>query len=151
MLKYFTLLHCLLYFGFSQITAQNHLNWGFSYDKLNSRILIKGTIDKGWHLYSQKTPANAGPIPVSISINKQKGTKLIGKFEEKLQPHEIFDANFDSQVYLFENTYLAEQKIKIKKTKTQHLKQLNGSVLYMVCDDSRCMPPIEVPFTIQLK
>ena len=86
-----------------------------------------------------------------ISINKQKGTKLIGKFEEKLQPHEIFDANFDSQVYLFENTYLAEQKIKIKKTKTQHLKQLNGSVLYMVCDDSRCMPPIEVPFTIQLK
>ena len=151
MLKYFTLLHCLLYFGFSQITAQNHLNWEFSYDKLNSRILIKGTIDKGWHLYSQKTPANAGPIPVSISINKQKGTKLIGKFEEKLQPHEIFDANFDSQVYLFENTYLAEQKIKIKKTKTQHLKQLNGSVLYMVCDDSRCMPPIEVPFTIQLK
>ena len=151
MLKYFTLLHCLLYFGFSQITAQNHLNWEFSYDKLNSRILIKATIDKGWHLYSQKTPANAGPIPVSISINKQKGTKLIGKFEEKLQPHEIFDANFDSQVYLFENTYIAEQKIKIKKTKTQHLKQLNGSVLYMVCDDSRCMPPIEVPFTIQLK
>lgn len=153
MLKYIALLHCLFYIGFSQLTAQNHLSWEFSYDKLNASIVIKGTIDKGWHLYSQKTPANAGPIPVSISIAKQKGTKLIGKFEEKLEPHEIFDVNFDSQVYLFENTYLAEQKIKIKikKTKTQHLKQLNGSVLYMVCDDTRCMPPIEVPFTIQLK
>ena len=151
MLKYFALLHCLLYFGFSQITAQNHLSWEFSYDKLNSSIVIKGTIDKGWHLYSQKTPVSAGPIPVSISIDKQKGTKLIGKFEEKLQPHEIFDVNFDSQVYLFENTYLAEQKIKLKKSKNQHLKQLTGSVLYMVCDDSRCMPPIEVTFTIQLK
>ena len=151
MLKYFTLLHCLLYFGFSQITAQNHLNWEFSYDKLNSRILIKGTIDKGWHLYSQKTPANAGPIPVSISIDKQKGTKLIGKCEEKLEPNEIFDVNFDSQVYLFENTYLAEQKIKLKKAKNQHLKQLKGSVLYMVCDETKCLPPIEVPFTIQLK
>ena len=151
MLKYFALLHCLFYIGFSQLTAQNHLSWEFSYDKLNASIVIKGTIDKGWHLYSQKTPANAGPIPVSISIAKQKGTKLIGKFEEKLDPHEIFDANFDSQVYLFENTYLAEQKIKIKKTKTQHLKQLNGSVLYMVCDETKCLPPIEVPFTIQLK
>ena len=151
MLKYFALLHCLFYFGFSQLTAQNHLTWNFSYDKSSKKIIIKGTIDKGWHLYSQKTPANAGPIPVSISIDKQKGTKLIGKFEEKLEPHEIFDVNFDSQVYLFENTYLAEQKIKIKKTKTQHLKQLNGSVLYMVCDDSRCMPPIEVPFTITIK
>ena len=151
MLKYFALLHCLFYIGFSQLTAQNHLSWEFSYDKLNASIVIKGTIDNGWHLYSQKTPANAGPIPVSISIDKQKGTKLIGKCEEKLEPHEIFDVNFDSQVYLFENTYLAEQKIKIKKTKTQHLKQLNGSVLYMVCDDTRCMPPIEVPFTITIK
>jgi len=151
MLKYFALLHCLFYIGFSQLTAQNHLSWEFSYDKLNASIVIKGTIDKGWHLYSQKTPANAGPIPVSISIAKQKGIKLIGKCEEKLEPHEIFDVNFDSQVYLFENTYLAEQKIKIKKPKNQQLKQLNGSVLYMVCDDARCMPPIEVPFTIQLK
>ena len=151
MLKYFALLHCLFYIGFSQLTAQNHLTWNFSYDKSSKKIIIKGTIDKGWHLYSQKTPANAGPIPVSISIAKQKGIKLIGKCEEKLEPHEIFDVNFDSQVYLFENKYLAEQKIKIKKTKTQHLKQLNGSVLYMVCDDSRCMPPIEVPFTITIK
>jgi thiol:disulfide interchange protein DsbD len=89
---------------------------------MNSNIVITGTIDEGWHLYSQKTPANAGPIPVSISIAKQKGTKLIGKFEEKLEPHEIFDVNFDSQVYLFENTYLAEQKIKIKKNENSTFK-----------------------------
>ena len=145
----------ILFFFFLQCTslliAQNHVTWSFTYDNVNLNILINGTIDEGWHLYSQKTPANAGPIPVSISIDKQKGTKLIGKFEEKLEPHEIFDVNFDSQVYLFENTYIAEQKIKIKKTKTQHLKQLNGSVLYMDCDETKCLPPIEVPFTIQLK
>ena len=145
----------ILFFFFLQcsslLIAQNHVTWSFTYDNVNSNILINGTIDEGWHLYSQKTPANSGPIPVTVNINKKNGLKLIGKCEEKLIPHEIFDVNFDSQVYLFENKYLAEQKIKIKKTKTQHLKQLNGSVLYMVCDDSRCMPPIEVPFTIQLK
>ena len=126
--------------------AQNHVSWEFSYDKLSSSILVKGIIDEGWHLYSQKTPANSGPIPVTINITKKKGLKLIGEFQEKLEPHEIFDVNFDSKVYLFENSYLSYQKIKSK-----NIYQLNGSINYMVCDDTRCLPPIDVIFAIQLK
>ncbi len=123
--------------------AQNHVSWEFSYDKLSSSILVKGIIDEGWHLYSQKTPANSGPIPVTINITKKKDLKLIGKFQEKLEPHEIFDVNFDSKVYLFEYSYLAYQKIKIKNTN-----QIIGNVQYMVCNDTQCLPPIEVPFTL---
>ena len=123
--------------------AQNHVSWEFSYDKLSSSILVKGIIDEGWHLYSQKTPANSGPIPVTINITKKKGLILIGKFQEKLEPHEIFDVNFDSKVYLFELSYLAYQKIKIKNTN-----QIIGNVQYMVCNDTQCLPPIEVPFTL---
>jgi hypothetical protein len=126
--------------------AQNHVSWEFSYDKLNSSILVKGIIDEGWHLYSQKTPANSGPIPVTINITKKKGLKLIGKCEEKIEPHEIFDVNFDSKVYLFEHSYLASQKIKLKNTN-----QIIGNVQYMVCNDTQCLPPIEVPFTITIK
>jgi hypothetical protein len=123
--------------------AQNHVSWEFSYDKLSSSILVIGIIDEGWHLYSQKTPANSGPIPVTINITKKKNLKLIGKFQEKLEPHEIFDVNFDSKVYLFEYSYLAYQKIKIKNTN-----QIIGNVQYMVCNDTQCLPPIEVPFTL---
>jgi thiol:disulfide interchange protein DsbD len=139
-----------LFFFFLQCTslliAQNHVNWSFAYDNVNSNIVITGTIDEGWHLYSQKTPANSGPIPVSISIDKQKGIKLIGKCEEKLVPHEIFDVNFDSKVYLFENSYLASQIIKLKNTN-----QIKGNVQYMVCNDTQCLPPIEVPFALIIK
>ena len=138
----FTLVFFFLQFT-SLLFAQNHVTWSFNYDNLNSNILIKGTIEDGWHLYSQKTPANSGPIPVTVYINKKKGLKLIGKCEEKIEPHEIFDVNFDSKVYLFENSYLAYQKIKLKNTN-----QIKGSVQYMVCDDTRCLPPIEVPFTL---
>jgi hypothetical protein len=137
----------ILFFLFLQYTSllvsQNHVAWSFTYDNVNSNILIKGTIDEGWHLYSQKTPANSGPIPVSISIYKQKGIKLISKCEEKLVPYEIFDVNFDSRVYLFEHSYLAYQKIKLKNTN-----QIKGSVQYMVCNETQCLPPIEVPFAI---
>ena len=137
----------ILFFFFLQcsslLIAQNHVTWSFTYDNVNSNILINGTIDEGWHLYSQKTPANSGPIPVTVNINKKNGLKLIGKCEEKIEPHEIFDVNFESKVYLFENSYLSCQKIRLK-----NLYKLNGSVNYMVCDKSRCLPPIEVPFTI---
>ena len=137
-------------FFFLQFTsfffAQNHVAWSFNYDNVNSNVVINGTIEDGWHLYSQKTPANAGPIPVTFNINKKKGLKLIGKCEEKLVPHEIFDVNFDSKVYLFENSYLAYQKIKLKNTN-----QIIGNVQYMVCNETQCLPPIEVTFTIQLK
>ena len=140
----------ILVFFFLQSTslliAQNHVTWSFTYDNINSNILINGTIDEGWHFYSQKTPANSGPIPVTINITKKKGLKLIGKFQEKLEPHEIFDVNFDSKVYLFELSYLAYQKIKIKNTN-----QIIGNVQYMVCNDAQCLPPIEVPFTITIK
>ena len=136
-----------LVFFFLQLTsllfAQNHVTWSFTYDYMNSNIVITGTIDEGWHLYSQKTPANSGPIPVTVNINKKNGLKLIGKCEEKIEPHEIFDVNFDSKVYLFEHSYLAYQKIKIKNTN-----QIIGNVQYMVCNDTQCLPPIQVPFTL---
>ena len=146
MLKYFLILNCLFYLGINQIHAQNHVTWNFSYDTSNEKIIIKGTIDKGWHLYSQKTPLNAGPIPTTVHIDKIKGMKLIGDFTEILEPHEIFDHNFESKVYLFEDSYLSSQKIKCK-----NIKQITGKIEYMVCDDTRCMPPIEVPFTIAIK
>jgi thiol:disulfide interchange protein DsbD len=145
MLKYFLILNCLFYLGINQIHAQNHVTWNFSYDTSSEKIIIKGAIDKGWHLYSQKTPLNAGPIPTTVHIDKIKGVKLVGNYSEDLVPHEIFDLNFDSKVYLFEDSYLSSQKIKCK-----NIKQITGKIEYMVCDDTRCMPPIEVPFTITI-
>jgi hypothetical protein len=130
----------------SNVNSQNHVTWVFSFDSTYSNIVVKGTIDKGWHLYSQKTQQNAGPIPVTVSFEKKKGLKLIGPYTEDLVPHEIFDVNFDSQVYLFEDNYLAYQQIKLKSNI-----ELTGTINYMVCDDRQCLPPIDVPFSIQIK
>lgn len=127
------------------VNGQNHVKWAFSFDSISSNIVVQGTIDHGWHLYSQKTPLNAGPIPVSINIAKQKGLKLIGNFSEQLEPHEVFDVNFDSKVYHFEDNYLSHQKIKNKTSI-----QISGTINYMVCDEKRCLPPIDVPFSIDI-
>ena len=135
----------LLFLGVTFYYAQNKVHWSLNYDKQNELILLHGDIDSGWHLYSAQTPLNAGPIPVEVSIQKNRKIKLCKKFVEKLVPTKIFDTNFESDVYIFEENYLGEQKIKIKKEAT-----LNLTVTYMICNDERCLPPIDEVLSIKL-
>lgn len=129
----------------SFIYAQNHVKWTFQYVAKSSTVIATGEIDAGWHLYSQKTDENAGPIPTKLLIEPSKNYKIIGSAVEGTVPHEIFDKNFESTVYLFESHYAAEQHINVKKSGT-----LKGEMQYMVCDDTKCLPPISVPFTLEI-
>ena len=54
------------------VRAQNHVNWTFEYDKTMKKVIIYGRIDPHWHVYSTRTKKNAGPIPVTISFEKNK-------------------------------------------------------------------------------
>jgi hypothetical protein len=125
--------------------AQNHVKWTFQYNAKSSTVIATGQIEAGWHLYSQKTDENAGPIPTKMVIESAKNYKLIGSAVETGVPHEIFDKNFESTVYLFESHYAAEQHINVKKPGT-----LKGEMHYMICDDTKCLPPISVPFTLEI-
>ena len=125
--------------------AQNHVKWTFMYSVESSTVIATGQIEPGWHLYSQKTDENAGPIPTAMFIEPAKNYKLIGSFTEKGVPHELFDKNFESTVYLFESSYVSEQRIKVKKPGS-----LKGEMQYMICDDTKCLPPISVPFTLEI-
>jgi len=129
----------------SFIHAQNHVKWTFKYNAKSSTVIANGQIDAGWHLYSQKTDENAGPIPTKMVIEPSKNYKIVGTAIEGSVPHEIFDKNFESTVYLFESTYSSEQQIKVKKPGT-----LKGEMQYMICDDTKCLPPISVPFTLEI-
>jgi len=129
----------------SMMYAQNHVNWTFTYNAKSSTVIANGKIDAGWHLYSQKTDENAGPIPTKMVIEPSKNYKIVGTAVEGSVPHEIFDKNFESTVYLFETNYSAEQQLKVKKTGT-----LKGEMQYMICDDTKCLPPISVPFTLEI-
>jgi thiol:disulfide interchange protein DsbD len=135
----------LLFIGVTLCYAQNKVQWSIEYDDQKELILLNGDIEPGWHLYSAQTPLNAGPIPVEVSIQKNRKLKLRKKFVEKLVPTKIFDTNFESDVYIFEENYVGEQKIKIKKETV-----LNLTVTYMICNDERCLPPIDEVLSIKL-
>jgi len=144
-MKMYRILFVLLLTFTSLAHAQNHVKWTFSYVAKSSTVIASGEIDAGWHLYSQKTDENAGPIPTKMVIEPSKNYKIIGAAVEGTVPHEIFDKNFESTVYLFETHYAVEQLINVKKPGT-----LNGEMQYMICDDTKCLPPITVPFTLEI-
>ena len=75
------LLVILLFLGGAKVFAQNHVNWTFSFNAPTSEIYVKGDIEEHWHLYSNKTPQNAGPVPIEIHLAKSKAYKIKKDFQ----------------------------------------------------------------------
>ena len=135
----------LLLLGVSTSFGQNKVKWKLDFDYNRNVLQLKGEIDNEWHLYSSLTPLEAGPIPVVIKTNKSKGFRTKGEFVEKYDAVKYFDVNFDSDVFIFEQNYLAEQNIKLKKDCSANI-----TVTYMVCNEEMCLPPIDEVLSIKL-
>jgi len=124
------------------------VKWAYAAKKLNNNeavVLIKATIDKGWHIYSQNIKPG-GPIPTSFQFAKSTDYALNGKTAE---PKGIshFEKVFDMDVVYFENEVVFQQKIKLNKPTAT----VKGTLEFMVCNDRECLPPDEVNFSIPIK
>ena len=136
---------CLL--GFTVI-CQEHVHWQVELlDRKDNLIPIQvsAEIEPGWHLYSAQTPKNAGPIPIGFEVQKNRFVKIKVPFVEKTKAIKKFDANFDSDVYIFEDKFLGEFKVKSKKDTI-----LSMTVTYMICNEVMCLPPIDETLSIKL-
>ena len=110
-------------------------------------LVFTATIDKKWHTYSQYI-GQGGPVPTKISFDaKNKDIQLEGKTTETGgKMHEGHDPVFDMQLKYFEEGMICEQKIKVLKDT-----KLTGTIEFMACDDTRCIPPDDQDFEFTLK
>jgi len=125
------------------------VKWDFSSKRLNdtvAELILKATIDKGWHVYSQNIP-EGGPIPTSFTFNKSNDYKLTGKVKEP-KALEEFDPNFDMVLKYYANSVQFKQKVKILSKNPVVVK---GSLEFMCCDDKQCLPPSVVDFEFKLE
>jgi thiol:disulfide interchange protein DsbD len=61
------------------------------------------------------------------------------------KPIQKYDENFEATLDFFEGEVVFTQKIE-----TQKQTNVEGSVTFMVCDDTMCLPPVDKTFTIQI-
>ena len=130
------------------IVCQENVQWQAVVSDRNEKLVsiqITAEIEPGWHLYSAQTPKNAGPIPVGFEVQKNRFVKIKEPFVEKTKAIKKFDANFDSDVYIFEDKFQGEFKVKSKNDTI-----LNMTVTYMICNEVMCLPPVDETLSIKL-
>lgn len=113
--------------------------------KTEATLYLKATIDQGWHLYSQYM-ADGGPVKTTFAFAPAKTYALNGKTIEP-KPITKFEKTFDMNVSYFANSVVFQQKVKLTGANAV----VKGTVEYMVCDDSQCLPPETIEFSIPVK
>ncbi len=126
------------------------ISWKFSSTKISDNVYevkMTATLNKGWHLYSQKQPNDAIAIPTSFSFNKNPLLEFDGQVKEIGKMEKFVDKELDVSAYQYSNEVSFVQKVKLKgKAKTN----VTGKLEYQVCTDEKCLPAKTVNLSIAL-
>ena len=127
---------------------ENPVSWTYSSIKTADKqyeLHITATIQSKWHVYSQD--AGTGPASTNIVFLPNPIVTLEGKPAEIGKMETVYDPNFKSNLKYYANKVDFVQKIKLKSSATTIVK---GTVSFMVCNDRKCLPPKEIPFSIKI-
>lgn len=131
---------------FAQI--EHPVKWSYAakrIDKNEAVVLLKATIEPGWHIYSAYQ-ADGGPVKTSFVFPLSAFYTTVGKIIEP-EPKKQFEKSFEMQVSFFERSVIFQQHIRLKgKSAT-----VKGTLNFMVCNDHKCLPPEDVDFAIPVK
>lgn len=125
------------------------VQWAYAGKRISrteAMILIKATIDDGWHVYSQNT-TDGGPVKTTIKFSPGQNFKLVGN---TIEPKAItrFEKAFNMNVSYFEHSVVFQQKIKTNGSGPLTVK---GTLEYMTCNDQKCLPPDQLDFAVTIK
>ncbi|MCV6630521.1 MAG: thioredoxin family protein [Flavobacteriaceae bacterium] len=132
--------------GHSQVYEP--LQWQASVEKISEteyKLISTATIEVGWHLYAQDVPED-GPVATSFTYDDNGGmVQIIGNTTEE-EGYVVDDPVFNMKIKYFGDTASFTQKIELK----EKVDQVIAFVEFMVCDDTKCLPPTEVELTFDL-
>ncbi|MBC8320546.1 MAG: thioredoxin family protein [Bacteroidetes bacterium] len=123
------------------------VRWNFSSIKTGEKeyeLIFKADIDLHWHLYSQDIPMS--PPATRFVFNQTDEFKLLGDVTEVSPVVEEYDPNFEMVLKYYSNEAIFKQKIQLLSDGAT----VSGFVEFMSCDDTKCLPPAEVDFDLNL-
>lgn len=123
------------------------VKWSFAINRLSdteAEVVATASIEGEWHLYAANIP-EGGPVPTALVFEENEAYKPVGELLQSPEPKFFHDENFDMELAYFTGFAKLTQKIEISKPGKHKIK---GYVVFMACDDSRCLPPDEVEFEL---
>jgi len=138
----------VLCFVTANAQIESPVKWTYTAKKIADKtyeLHMTANIDGNWHLYAQN--AGEGPVPTSFVFTANPLVKLDGKIAEQGKMEKSYDPNFKSTLKYYGKQVDFIQKIKLR---TNANTVVNGTVTFMVCNDHKCLPPTDVPFSVKI-
>ena len=127
------------------------VKWEFSVHETESKseldVVFHASVDACWHIYSQHLDDPNGPLPTYFEVAAPEGAEKVGDVRE-CEPIVEYDPNFMMDLKFFEEEVYWVQTVRVNEGATPGA--VSGFLSFMVCDASRCLPPEDVEFSIDL-
>lgn len=144
----------LLFFGVLAavaLSAQSNkqVKWDFTSKKVGDKtyeVHMTATINGNFHMYAQNVGVE-GPLPTAFVFTKNPLVQFDGKVKEKGKLIKKYESTWSGNVNYYEKSVNFIQTVKVRGTAKTNIA---GKVEFMVCDDSRCLPPGEVEFSVNI-
>ena len=129
--------------------SNKQVKWAFSSKKIADKtyeVHMTATINGNFHMYAQNVGVE-GPLPTAFVFTKNPLLQLDGKVKEVGKLVKKHESTWGGNVNYYEKTVNFVQTVKVKSAARTNLA---GKVEFMVCDESRCLPPGEVEFSVNI-
>jgi hypothetical protein len=150
-MKHCVIIVALLVISFRGVSqTESQVKWTFESQKKQGNvfeIILHATIAKPWHIYSQFTP-EGGPLATQITFASNPVVVLDGSPKEVGDLLAHHDENFGVDVRYFSDRV---DFVQIVKPRTIIKTSMRGSIEYMICNDTKCLPPVKQPFTVEIQ
>ncbi len=136
--------------GVVSAQIKDPVSWTFEAKKKTAdtyEVVLSANIQGKWHIYSKNT-GKGGPIPTKVNFKTNPLLNITGAVKEVGKIEKVYDEIFQTDVLYLSNKVQYVQTVKLKgKAKTN----ITGTIEYMVCDDTQCLPPAKKAFDIKLQ
>ncbi|MDZ4838440.1 MAG: protein-disulfide reductase DsbD family protein [Bacteroidota bacterium] len=133
--------------GFSQ-KAEDVVKWKYEIKKIGAldyELKFTAKVDRSWHIYAT-TPVPDGPIPTSVHYDDSTAIAPITQLVELQKPISVMDQGFGTTVSYHSGQIDFVQRIRL----SSQTSKIDGIIEFMACDDSKCLPPHQVRFSMSI-
>lgn len=131
--------------GLAQSSKQ--VAWNYSVKKIADKtyeLHLKATVNGRYHIYAQEAGVE-GPLPTQIEFTKSPLVQFDGKIKEIGKRITKREETWGGNVNFFEKSVDFVQTIKLKAAINTNI---TGKITFMVCNDSECLLPSDVNFSM---
>lgn len=149
MKKFYFLLFSIAFTCTLSAQSAKQVQWSYTAKKIADKtyeVHMQASIGPNYHLYAQNAGVE-GPLPTIFKFTNNPLAVLDGKVKEEGKLIKKREDVWGGNVQYYEKTVDFIQVVKLKgNIKTN----LAGSVEFIVCNESQCLPPSTVEFKVNI-